>query len=184
MLKIIVPLAETFDEDSSRFVIADGFELELEHSLLSVSKWEEEFEKPFLGKDEKTVEQTAFYIEHCMTLTKNPPGEIWGKLSKANFEAIQNYINGNRTATWFNEPPEKRPLNLRAAIITSEVIYGWMVGLKIPFETQTWYLNRLFTLIKVCNEQTKPPKKMGRAEAARQQAAVNAKRLAEMKTRG
>ena len=184
MLKIIIPLAETFDEDKSEFVVVDSFELKLEHSLLSVSKWEEEFEKPFLGKDEKTVEETLFYIQECMLLGKNPPGEIWEKLSKGNVESIQTYINGKRTATWFNEPPERRPMGLRNQIITSEVIYGWMVGLKIPFETQSWYLNRLFTLIKVCNEQTKPPKKMGRAETARQQHALNEKRKAEMRSRG
>ena len=111
------------------------------------------------------------------------PGGNFRKTFKYNFDDIQKYINGKGTATWFNEP-KNRPLGPRNQIITAEVIYGWMVALRIPFETEGWYLNRLFTLIKVVNEQGKPPKKMGRAEAARQQAALNAKRRAEMGSRG
>lgn len=179
MLTITVPLVENFDEATQTFTIT-GPTLDLEHSLASLSKWESEFEKPFLGKDEKTFEETVFYIEHCMLLTKNPPEGIFHKLSKGNYEEIQKYIDAKRSATWFNEP--KRPGTRQ--IITSEVVYGWMVAHQIPFETQYWHLNRLFTLIKVCNEQKKTPKKMGRGEAARQQAALNAQRQAQMKTKG
>ena len=183
MLKITVVLSERFDEDQQKFVVDEGFELELEHSLLSLSKWEEQFEKPFLGNEEKTAEETLFYIQECMVVSKNPPGDFYQKLSQANFDAIQEYINKKGTATWFNES-KNRPMGPRNQVITAEVVYGWMVALRIPFETERWYLNRLWTLIKVCNEQRKEPKKMGRAEAARQQAAVNAKRRAELGSRG
>lgn len=182
MLKITVPLSEHFDDTLNEFVV-EGYPLELEHSLASLSKWEQEFEKPFLGVEEKTVEETLFYIRECMTITPNVPREIFDKLSKGNYDDIQKYINKKGTATWFNEPTN-RPMGSRNKIITSEVIYGWLVALRIPFSTEDWYLNRLFTLIKVCNEQTKQPKKMGRAEAARQQHALNAKRRAEMNSRG
>lgn len=183
MLTLTIPLEETFDEETSSFVVTDVFELELEHSLVSLSKWEEKYEKPFLGGEEKTPEETLFYIQECMVVGKNPPGKIFQKFSKAHFDEIQSYINKKGTATWFNEP-KNRPAGPRNQIITAEVIYGWMVALRIPFETEFWYLNRLFTLIKVVNEQRKEPKKMGRAEAARQQAALNAKRRAEMNSRG
>lgn len=183
MLKIKVAVgAEGFDEATSTFVNSEYFTLELEHSLASLSKWESKYEKPFLGHTDKTVEETLFYIQECMTLTKNPPGEIFDKLSKENFEAVQKYIDAKESATWFNEP-KNRPAGSRQ-VITAEVMYGWMVALRIPFETEQWHLNRLLTLIKVCNEQRQTPKKMGRSEAARQQAALNAQRQAQMGTRG
>jgi len=181
VLTITVPLPESFDEATNTF-ITNGYELDLEHSLVSLSKWESRYEKPFLSKEEKTVEETLFYIRECMLLTKNPPEEIFQEFSKDNYTQIQQYINAKRTATWFNEPKD-RPGPQQ--ILTSGVIYGLMVALRIPFEpTQNWHLSELLTLIKVCNEQSKPPKKMGRGEAARQQAALNAQRQAQWGTRG
>lgn len=179
MLRITVPLSESFNEETQEF-ISNGIPLELEHSLVSLSKWESEFEKPFLGKEERTEEEAIFYVQECMLQTKNPPEGIFHKLSERNYADIQKYIDAKRSATWFNE--KRRPGTRQ--IITSEVIYGWMVALEIPFETQYWHLNRLFTLIKVCNEQKKPPKKMGRSDIARQQASLNAQRQAQMGTRG
>lgn len=180
MLRIVVPTSESYDEVNQVF-ITHGVELELEHSLESLSKWEENFEKPFLTDDEKTAEETLFYVQHCMCRTKNPPGEIFQKFSKTNHDEIQAYINAKRTATWFKD--QKRPGTRQ--IITAEVVYGWMVALRIPFEPcQSWHLNKLFTLIKVCNEQNQPKKKMSRSDAARQQAALNAQRQAQMGTRG
>lgn len=183
MLKIKVAIgAESYDEVSNEFVNSDYFTLELEHSLASLSKWESEYEKPFLGDAEKTAEETLFYVQHCMTLTENPPEEIFQKLSTENFLAIQKYINAKRTAETFHEPPG-RPGGVRP-VTTAKVIYGWLVALRIPFEVQYWHLNEVFTLVKVCNAQSKPPVKMSRAEAARQQAALNAKRRAEMGSGG
>ena len=182
MLKIQIPIgAESYDEATNKFVNSDYFQIELEHSLVSLSKWEAHYEKPFLGQNEKTVEESLFYIEKCMLLTENLPGEIFQKLSQQNYDDIQEYIAAKRSATWFNDRTNRPPSR---QIITSAVIYGWMVQLNIPFETQYWHLNELFTLIKVCNEQSKPPKKMGRREAARQQAALNAQRQAQMGTKG
>lgn len=180
MLTITVKLSESFDEATSEF-ITHGVELDLEHSLASLSKWESKFKKPFLSTDEKTDEETLFYIQSCMTITKNPREEIFQKLSKTNFDEIQTYITEKHGATWFAEQ-KGRPGSRQ--IVTAAVIYGWMVQLRIPFETQHWHLNELFDLIRVCNEQSKPPKKMGRSDAARQQTALNAQRQAQMGTRG
>lgn len=179
MLTITVALRESYDELAEKF-ITTGVELEFEHSLVSLSKWESVFEKPFLSKTEKTAEETLFYIQHCMLQTKNPPEEIFQKLSEKNQRDIQHYIAAKHSATWFND--QKRAGV--QPVLTAEVIYGWMVNLRIPFETQHWHLNRLLTLIRVCNEQIKPPKKMGRSEAARQNASLNARRRAQMGTRG
>lgn len=181
MLTVTVPLSESFNEATGEF-ITEGCDLDFEHSLVSLSKWESHYEKPFLNKEEKTSEEALFYFQKCMLLTKNPPEGIFQKLSKGNSEDLQNYINAKRTATWFNDP-KNRPTN-SSQTITSAVIYGWMVHLEIPFETQHWHLNELFTLIRVCNEQRKPAKKMSRGDAARQQAALNAQRLTQMGTRG
>jgi hypothetical protein len=183
VLSIRVTLSESFDESTGKF-ITNGVDLEFEHSLSSLSKWESTFEKPFLNTEEKTTEETLFYIEKCMLLTKNPPGEFLQKFSKANFDAIQTYINDKQTATWFNNKKNRPSGGTRQQIITAEVVYGWMVHLRIPFETQYWHLSRLFTLIQVCNEQSKPPVKMGRSEAARQQATLNAQRMKQLGTRG
>lgn len=180
MLVITVPLRLNFDEETSEFV-TDGVKLELEHSLVSLSKWEFNFEKPFLSTGEKTIEETMFYIRECMLLTKDVPSEVFSNLTKENFEEIQNYINNKKSSTWFNDSNKG---GASRQTITSAVIYGMMVSLRIPFETQYWHLNELLTLIRVCNEQNKPPKKMSREAAARQQAEINARRRAEMGTRG
>lgn len=178
MLTITVPVSEDFDESTGRF-ITRGYDLDLEHSLDSLSKWEQHFEKPFLSREEKTHEETMFYIGSCMLQTKNPPGDFLQKLSKKNFDDIQAYIESKQTATTIKQTPGgARP------IITNEVVLGWMAGLGISYEMRYVHLNKLFMLINVINEQKKPQKKMNRGEAARQQHALNAQRQAQMGTRG
>lgn len=179
MLKLTVVLAESFDNDAERFVV-DSVVLHLEHSLASMSKWESMFEKPFISETPKTQEETLEYIK-LMTVDENIPDDIYDLLSEKNFSQINEHINAKLTATWFNEHEENRPSR---EVITAELIYYWMIALNIPFECQHWHLNRLLTLVRVCNLKNTPPKKMSTAEAARRQSELNAERLAKYNTTG
>lgn len=182
MLRITVPLAEGFDEKTERFVVSEGFDLELEHSLASLSKWESREEKPFIGNETKTTEEVLRYIED-MTLTPNVPPELYAKLSTENLNAVNAYIDAKMTATTFRDMERQRPTR---EIITAEIMYHWMVSLQIPFECQYWHLNRLITLVRVCNEKNKQPskqKKFNRSAAA-QRAELNRQRQSQFQTRG
>ena len=179
MLTIVIPLVESFDQEKQEFVDTKTFVLQLEHSLVSLSKWESKFEKPFLGKDDKTSDETLEYIQ-MMTLTPDVDPEVYNHLSNENVRAINEYINKKMTATWFAREQKQQSRE----IITSELIYYWMVAMNIPFECQHWHLNRLLTLVKVCNIKNQPPKKMSRRDAANQQRSLNAQRLQAASTRG
>lgn len=180
MLRITVPATELWDEKKQEFVYAKEQTLCLEHSLVSLSKWESKWCKPFLTKDEKTYEETIDYIK-CMTLTQNVPPDTYERLTHDNVAQINNYIDSPMTATTFNERT-KRGLNREQ--VTSEVMYYWMVALNIPFECQKWHLNRLITLIRVCNIKNQPNKKMSRRDILSQNAALNAARRKKLNTKG
>jgi len=180
MLTITVGSTASFDDEKQEFVELGGVELQLEHSLVSLSKWESEFEKPFLGKTEKTADEALAYIR-CMLLTKNPPEDFPHNLSKENMEAINEYVDRKMTATWFSEiKPETRT----SEIITSELIYYWMTVFNIPWEAQHWHLNRLFTLIRIANLKQGKPKKMSKAEIMQRNRELNAQRRAQLGTKG
>ncbi len=180
MLTIIVRGPEMFDESTNEFITQGDVVLELEHSLVSLSKWESFYEKPFLGQVTKTSEEVIEYIKF-MTLTKEVPEETFLKLSETNFQEIDNYLNAKMTATWFNEMPGAPKSR---EVITSELIYYWMTVFNIPFECETWHLNRLFTLIRICNVKQAKPKKMSRSEAAARQRSLNEQRKKQMGTKG
>jgi hypothetical protein len=180
MLTIVVPGVEMFDEQDQVFVTRDDVTLELEHSLVSLSKWESIFEKPFLGKDEKSTEEILAYVK-AMTLTPNVSEELFLKLSEGNVNDINAYIDAKMSATWFSEAPGAPPSR---DVITSELIYYWMVTFQIPFVCETWHLNRLFTLIRVCNIKQAKPKKMSRSEIAARNRELNAQRRAQLGTTG
>lgn len=160
MLTITVLGEENWDESSNKFTYPYAFELQLEHSLVSLSKWESEFEKPFLGPAQKTDEETLGYLYH-MVLTPGFVRDAVYMFSSENINAINDYINKKSTATWFNDT---RPEPKNKEIITSELIYYWMTMFHIPIEAENWHLNRLFTLIKVAGLKNQKPKKMTREE--------------------
>lgn len=179
MLKLTIPKQELYDEEKNEFTYIDEKTINLEHSLISISKWESIHEKPYLTNDEKTIEERIDYIK-CMTLTQNVPDDIYLGLTSENLLTIDNYINSKMSATWFSNTNNRTSRE----IITSELIYYWMVEYGIPFECQKWHLNRLMTLIRVCSVKKEPPKKMSRNEILARNARLNAARRARLHTRG
>ncbi len=181
MLRITVPAREYYDEEKEEFFTIKEQTLVMEHSLISLSKWEAKWKKPYISKDKKTAQETLDYLK-CMTVGPVPDDIVYRSLTKENIQEITDYINDPMTATTITEL--KRP-GARREIITSEIIYYWMIAQNIPTEYEKWHLNRLLTLIKVCSIKNNPDKKkMSRAEIARQNQALNAARRAKYKTRG
>ena len=179
MLTITIPASEQFDEEKQEFITSKEQKLQLEHSLVSISKWESKWGKPFLSKMDKTVEESIDYIR-CMTITQNVNPDVYKFISKENIAEVSKYIEAPMTATVIND--QTAPKNRE--IITAEIIYYWMIALNIPFECQKWHLNRLLTLINVTNIKNRPPKKMGRTAIMRRNASLNAARRKRLNTKG
>lgn len=180
MLQITIPAVELWDERKQEFVTTKEKTLQLEHSLVSLSKWESKWCKAFLTKQEKTFEETLDYIK-CMTITQNVDPEVYNYLTNENIEEINKYIEAPMTATYFSDDKTAKPSREQ---ITAELIYYWMIALNIPFECQKWHLNRLLTLIRVCNIKNQPPKKRSRKEIMSRNAALNAARRKQLNTKG
>ena len=179
MLEIIIPGLELYNEETNEFTCYDDVKLELEHSLISISKWESKWCKPFLDGKDKTLDEIVDYVR-CMTISDNIEYDVYDRLTEENLIVINEYIGRPMTATTFNN--EKKSTGRE--IITSEIIYYWMVSFNIPFECQYWHLNRLLTLIKVCNVKNNPPKKMSQKEILARNKALNDARKKELGTRG
>lgn len=152
MLTLIVPGVESFDDDTQTFVRTDDVVLKLEHSLISLSKWESKYEKPFLTGDSKTTEEVYGYI-NAMSLEGEIPDDVFLRLTQESLTAINTYIEAKMTATWFRQTDQPRGFNSEA--VTAEIIYHWIVALAIDWECQHWHLNRLITLVKTINEKNK-----------------------------
>ena len=179
MLKITIPSIELFDEAREEFVYTKEQTLQLEHSLVSLSKWESKWHKPFLTKEDKTYEESIDYIR-CMTITQNVDDNVYLYMSNDIVRQVSDYIEEKMTATTFAK--DNRPGTRET--ITSELIYYWMIALNIPFECQKWHLNRLLTLINICNIKNAPPKKMSKKETLKRNAELNAARRAKLNTGG
>ena len=185
MLLIIIPGIEDeeWDEINNEFIyhtLTKPQVLHLEHSLISLSKWESKWSKSFFSKEEKTKEEIVDYIRF-MTLDKNIDPLVYNRLTEGNLKDVMNYIDAPMTATTFPNSDDKTVKKRR---ITSELIYYWMIACGIPFECERWHLNRLLTLIRVCNTENAPSKKLSPREAAMRNAERNAARRKKWKSRG
>ena len=185
MLKIVIPEREQWDEEKEVFIHTDKQVLQLEHSLVSISKWEAKWRKPFLKNNDEKLSPEEFkdYVK-CMTLTQNVKPEVYDSLTSDNTREISEYINSPMTATWFSEREKKSRINKQ--VITSELVYFWMISFQIPFECQKWHFNRLMTLIKICNESREDPEKnkMSKRELMSRNRSLNEARKAKYHTRG
>lgn len=179
MLTLFIPKSERFDERTQQFV-DDGWTVEMEHSLVSLSKWESFFKKPFLSNEDKTSEETLWYIK-AMVISPDIPDEAFLHMTQTNVDAINAYVSDDMTATTIAEMPGQKQNTEK---ITNELIYYWMSVLGVPKDCERWHLNRLLTFIKVCNAKNTPPKKMPKNEALRRQRELNAQRRAQLGTSG
>ena len=182
MFQVEIPKQEYFDENTSRFVYFEATSFQIEHSLISLSKWESKWNKPFLDGKTKTPEELIDYIR-CMTLTKNVDPLVYLNIPDDILKAINSYIEAPMTATWFSDDKVKNKRRSRE-IITAEIVYYWMIALNIPFECQKWHLNRLLTLIRVCSIKNAPEKKMRKKDILRNNAKLNAARRRSMNSKG
>jgi len=179
MLKITIPSIEQYDEVNNLFVTTKEQVLHLEHSLVSLSKWESTWCKPFLSKDDKTLDESVDYIR-CMTITQNVDPSVYRNITHENIAQVSKYIDAPMTATVITNEEKK----VNRDVITSEIIYYWMVAMTIPFECQKWHLNRLLTLINVCNIKNQPPKKRSKQEIYSRNAMLNESRKQALNTNG
>ena len=179
MLSIKLPENEVFDDNAAKFVRQPELVLQLEHSLLSISKWESAYEKPFLKSERMSQAELLYYIQ-CMRLDDGHISDLL-RLNKKDFKRIGEYMNAKNSATTFYEPEE--PGRSRGETITSELVYYWMVTFQIPFEAETWHFQRLMALIKICSVKNSN-KKVRRRDVAAQNRALNAQRLAQNGGRG
>jgi hypothetical protein len=179
-ISIPIPERELYNSESNSFIDIPKCTLVLEHSLISISKWESKWHKSYLSTPKKTKEEEIDYVR-CMTINSNIRPEAYYALTKHDWKRIESYLNDPMTATTIknNQPKFNRD------IITSELIYYWMCELGIPFEPcEKWHINRLLMLIEVCSIKRQKPKNMSPAAVMRQNHALNAARRAKHHTRG
>jgi hypothetical protein len=180
MLELVIPETEQYDEARGCFITTKEQTLRLEHSLVSLSKWESKWRKPYLSRKPKTREEQIDYVR-CMTLTQHVDPNVYTALTPKLLETVDAYINDPMTATTFAKGRRGRSAN---EIVTAEIIYYWMILHNIPSEYQKWHLNRLMTLINVCNAKNGPKKKMSQKEIFAQNRALNAARRKRANSRG
>ena len=178
MLEIKIDGGELFDEGKEEFITINPQVLKLEHSLVSISKWESKWHKPFLSNDNKTQDEIIDYIK-CMTINK-VDDLIYLSLSQDNYNEIEKYIDDPMTATTIKDINQKKSHET----VTSELIYYWMVALEIPFECEKWHINRLLTLVRICNIKNQPAKKMSNREIYNQNRLLNEARRKKYHTKG
>lgn len=182
MLQLIILGEEFYNEETETFINSESILLELEHSLVSLSKWESIYEKPFLGSGQKSREETMGYVM-AMILTPNVPEDILSRFKNEHVQKVNAYIESKQSATTFGTMPEQKHKS-SGETITAELIYYWMVAFNIPFDCENWHLNRLLSLVRICNLKNSKPQRMSRADLAARNRALNEQRKAEWGTKG
>lgn len=183
MLQILIPSDELYDTEKEEFIQIKEQKLLLEHSLISVSKWESKWQKPFISNERKTTEETIDYIR-CMTITPNVSSDVYLCITGDIMDEVTEYIENPMTATWFSKEMNRRS-GINRRVVTSELIYYWMIVCGIPFECQKWNLNRLITLIKICNIENDPKKKrLSKQQILEQNRRLNEERKRLLNTKG
>ena len=180
MLPIHIQGGRALNSETNEIINVPPMKLKLEHSLISISKWESKWKKPFLDDTPKTRAELEDYIL-CMSLSDNIDPNIVKFISKEDMTKIDQYIGDSKTATWFREKEQESGSSKK---ITSELIYYWMIAYNIPFKCEQWHLSRLLTLVRVCEAESKGPRKMSMEETIARNKALNTKRRAEMKSKG
>lgn len=181
MLLITVRGDEEWDEANEEFLPSFEITLRLEHSLVSISKWEAKWHKAFLGKQPKTSEESLDYIR-CMVVSQNVEPRFLEYLTPENINEINSYIDNPMSATYIPDRPNGA---VGKDVATSELIYYWMVAYQIPSEYEKWHLNRLLTLIKICDLKNSPNDKPRNVnEIMQSHAAINAARRKKLGTKG
>ena len=187
MLTLQVEAEEQYDDRTEMFSVVEGFTIHLEHSLVSVSKWEEKYQVPFLSQIEKTEEQTMAYVK-AMLVPPIPPKLALEHLKASHYKAIQDYLESPQSATTFNQFQEETTRGGKSETITSELVYYWMTAFSIPFEAETWNLNRLFALMRICsikhNAQNGGHQKISKQQMAQKYRDLNAERRAKTGSTG
>ena len=168
---------ETFDEETGRFHKIKEQKLVLEHSLVSISKWESKWKKPFIHQEQLPINELRDYVR-CMTLTQNVNPEVYDFIPMDILNEVVAYMNEQQTATWFSDIQDRK--SRTGEMITSELIYYWMTAANIPKECEKWHFSRLM----IAGEKNQPPKKMKKNDIYKQNHALNAIRRAKMKSRG
>ena len=183
MLELYIEGCELYNDATNEFIYVQPTKLQLEHSLISIRKWEAKTHKPFLKDENKTTDEIREYIK-CMTINpvKNP--DIYKYLSVSDIQKVITYIQDPMTATWFSDNAKHLGKKIGfGEIVTAEIIYYWMCTMNIPLECEKWHLNQLLTLVRVISEKNKDPK-VDKKQAARNRAMLNAQRKAKYHTRG
>ena len=186
MFEIVIPETHKrlWDELKEEFVYVKKHKLQLEHSLVSISKWESKWCKPYLTKENKTREELLDYIR-CMTITQNVDPYVYYCLTNENMEQIRKYIEAPMTATTFSKEPKG---GSSRETVTAEIIYYWMISYNIPKECEKWHLNRLLTLIRIFSikesEQNGKSNKMSKRDIIAQNRALNAARRQKLGSKG
>lgn len=173
-----------WNEKDQEFVTISPYTIKIEHSLLSIRKWESKWHKPFMTQTQKTQAEQKDYVR-CMTIGYELPEEVYATLDAQEMNEVFTYMNEPMTATWFSENDQKQAKSkMGSETVTYEIVYYWMSKLNIPYDCEKWHINSLMTLIKVSMLKEQPSKKMSKRDVMSQNRALNEQRKAKMKSKG